>query len=228
LELGGLLVHLPLAALGGWVVRVPLISPEEGHEAITREAWEGLPLTLGQQRALIRGVRAPDVSLTGLLTSVLPFAQRRHALRAWNGSTTADGVRDLRDFVTSRHRRAVALPESDRRWAAFGEVLHAIQDSYSTAHTERDGTRIVLMRHWGPLDARSRRRHPTIPSDEHGFPDDPRDKAWQDGALTGPARLAVTVSRRYLELVSHAEPPDAVPAGVTDPFRAFLDAHVRA
>src|SRR6266550_4407983 len=102
---------LPILLAAGWLVRAPLVSREEGHEAITREAWAGLGLTAGQQRALIRGVRAPDISLAGLLTSAVPFAQRRHALRAWSGTTTAEGIHEMREFLATRHRRAVALPD---------------------------------------------------------------------------------------------------------------------
>jgi hypothetical protein len=208
LDLAGPLAHLPLLLLGGWVVRVPLFSREEGHEAITREAWEGLPLTAHQQRALIRGVRAPDVSLVGLLTSALPFAQRRHALRAWSGTTTADGVSEMRSFLVSHHGRALALPDGARRWAAFGEVLHCLQDSYSAAHTDREGGRILRMRHWGPLD-RFRGRSP---ADEHGFPSDPRDGAWKDGILTEGARAAAAASRAYLQLVLGGGDSDSVSA----------------
>ena len=50
--------HLPLVVAVGWLVRAPLVSREEGHEAIARAAWEGLSLTGDQQAALIRGVRA--------------------------------------------------------------------------------------------------------------------------------------------------------------------------
>jgi hypothetical protein len=187
--------HLPLLVAVGWVVRVPLVNPEEGHEAITRAAWDGLALTAGQRRALIRGVRAPDVSLAGLLTTALPFAQRRHALRAWSGSTTADGIQAMRDFMTSRHLRALALADEAGRWTTFGEVLHCLQDSYSPAHTDRVGAQIVRMRHWGPLDR-------LRPHDEHGFPSDRRDEARRDGELTEEARAAILASRRYLELVS--------------------------
>jgi hypothetical protein len=187
--------HLPLLVTVGWVVRIPLVSREEGHEAITRAAWDGLALTAGQRRALIRGVRAPDVSLVGLLTTALPFAQRRHALRAWSGSTTADGIQAARDFMTSRHLLALALADGAGRWATFGEVLHCLQDSYSPAHTDRIGAQIVRMRHWGPLDW-------LRPHDEHGFPSDRRDEAWGNGELTEEANAAIRASRRYLELVT--------------------------
>lgn len=197
-ELGRILATpwpIPLLVVVGWVVRVPLLSREEGHEAITRAAWDGLGLTAEQQQALIRGVRAPDVSLAGLLTTALPFAQRRHALRAWSGSTTADGIHAMRDFMTFRHLRALALADGARRWATFGEVLHCLQDSYSPAHTDRVGAQIVRMRHWGPLDR-------LRPHDEHGFPSDRRDAARRDGELTEEAHAAIRASRRYLELVT--------------------------
>ncbi len=199
--------HLPILLAVGWLVRAPLVSREEGHEAITRAAWDGLSLTPEQQKALLRGVRAPDVSLAGFLVSTLPFAQRRHALRAWSGSTTADAVRDVREFLAATHRRAVSMPEGRRRWEAFGELLHCLQDSYSTAHADRDGAGILRMRHWGPMDRL--RGH----DDEHGFPSDRRDSAWRDGVLTDEARAAAEASRSYLEIALH---PGA-------PLDAFLD-----
>ncbi len=190
--------HLPLLIALAWTVRVPLLNGEEGHEAITRAAWAGLQVTDDQQRALIRGVRAPDLGLRGLLVAALPFAQRRHALRAWPSTTTRRGVAEMRAFMADCHSRALAMPDGPRRWATFGRLLHCLQDSYSTAHTDRDGARILRMKHWGP--ARSGPRGAS--ADEHGFPTDPRDSAWRDGSLTDEALAAVAASRRYLELVS--------------------------
>ena len=203
---------LPILLAVGWLVRAPLVSREEGHEAITRAAWQGLALSPEQQDALIRGVRGPDVSPAGFLVSALPFAQRRHALRAWYGSTTADGVRNMRAFLTATHLRALALPEVHGRWAAFGEVLHCLQDSYSPAHVDRVGGRIVRMRHWGPLDGLRGRR------DEHGFPSDRRDSAWRGKELTPEAEAAVEASRSYLEIAGRESPS----------LDAFLDLHVNS
>ncbi len=207
----------PILLAAGWLVRAPLVSREEGHEAITRAAWEGLALSPEQQQALIRGVRAPDVSLAGLVTSVLPFAQRRHALRAWSGTSSADAVRGVREFLVASHLRALALPHGPRRWAAFGRVLHCLQDSYSPAHTDRVGARIVRMKHWGPLDA----LHRGGPGDEHRFPSDPRDSAWSSGQLSEEASSAVAASRRYLEIATGTAGP------LGREFDAFLDEHVR-
>jgi hypothetical protein len=201
---------LPILLAMGWLVRAPLVSREEGHEAITRAAWEGLALGPEQGEALIGGVRAPDVSPAGLLVSALPFAQRRHALRAWSGTTTADAVREVREFLSAAHLRAISLPEGRRRWAAFGEVLHCLQDSYSPAHVDREGTRIVRMKHWGPLDRLRGHR------DEHGFPSDRRDSVWLNRSLTEEARAAVKASRSYLEIATHQ----------VEPLEAFLDQNV--
>ena len=206
---------LPLLLAVGWVVRIPALSREEGHEAITRAAWEGLSLTPERQEALIRGVRAPDVSLAGILTSALPFAQRRHALRSWSGTTTAAGIREMRDFLAVTHRRAVLLPDGPRRWALFGEVLHCLQDSYSPAHVDRAGGQIAHMKHWGPLDALRRRGL----RNEHGFPTDRRDRAWRDGQLTDEALAAVIATRRYLDIAMRGE------GSPESQLAAFLDAH---
>jgi hypothetical protein len=198
-SLGGLLSvleHLPPVLALGWVVRMPGLSPTEGHEAITRVAFEGLDLTDAQGAALIRGVRAPDVSIRGLAVFAFPFRQPRHALRAWYSTTTADGVAAIRAFVMAHHARALA-DASDRRWERFGEVLHCLQDSYSPAHVERDGARILRMKHWGLLDRR--RGGPNGP-DEHGFPTDERDVALRDGALVPAAQDAARASHAYLEL----------------------------
>jgi hypothetical protein len=70
----------------------------------------------------------------------------------------------------------------------------------------------VRLKHWGPFDGRE--------PDEHGFPTDPRDRAYEDGALTAPAQAAAAVSRAYLELVLGVDDP-----GTLD---AFLDARVAA
>lgn len=204
-----LVQHLPVLLAVAWSVRVPPLSREEGHEAITRAAWEGLGLGEDQQAALIRGVRAPDVGVIDFLVAGLPFAQRRHALRGWHGATTGDGVRRMRAFLAECHARALALPDGERRWETFGRLLHCVQDSYSPAHTERDGARILRMKHWGPFD---RLRGG---ADEHGFPTDARDGAWRDGRLTDAAQAAVDASQRYLELA--LAPSD-------EGLAAFLDA----
>jgi hypothetical protein len=211
------LVGLPLLALAGWVVRAPLVSPEEGHEAITRAAWDGLDLTDAQQAALICGVRAPDVSLRGLGSFALSSRQPRHALRARPGTTTAEGIRAMRAFVADRHRWALDAADDRRRWEGFGEILHCVQDSYSPAHADRDGARILRMKHWGPFD---RLRHAARVGglDEHGFPTDPRDVALHDGELTEAARRAVPPTRAYLEMAARA--------GGDDELLAYLDAWV--
>jgi hypothetical protein len=215
--------HLPLVVGAGWLVRVPLLNGEEGHEAITRAAWDGLALTGEKQRALIRGVRAPDVSFFGVLTSVLPFAQRRHALRAWSGQTTADAVREVREFIAATHLRALAATSGPRRWARFGAVLHCLQDAYSPAHVDRVDGRISRMKHWGPLDG-LRRGGSGEPHDEHGFPADRRDSVWRDGTLTDEALAAADASRRYLEMAMRQSASDADPASCQRELASFLDA----
>lgn len=214
--------HLPLVIGAGWLVRVPLLNREEGHEAITRAAWDGLALTGSQQRALIRGVRAPDIGFLGLVTSVLPFAQRRHALRAWSGQTTAAAVHDVREFIAAAHLRALAAPTGSRRWARFGEVLHCLQDSYSPAHVDRVDGRIIRMKHWGPLDG-LRREGSGQPHDEHGFPADRRDGVWHDGTLTDEAMAATGASRRYIEMAMRQAASGEDPASWRRELESFLD-----
>jgi hypothetical protein len=221
--IGSLGSHLPLLLAAGWLIRVPPLSREEGHEAITRHAWEGLRLTTDQQRALIRGVRAPDAGLVGFLVSALPFAQRRHALRAWSGTSTAAAIQDTRNFLMARHLRALALPEGRGRWATFGEVLHCLQDSYSTAHADRVGARIVRMKHWGPLDGLRPAGPGTVRADEHGFPADRRDSAWSSGELTAEAQAAVASSSRYLEMVLRQSRSGEAEKAVLRGFAEFLD-----
>jgi hypothetical protein len=218
--------ELPILIGAGWVVRIPLLSREEGHEAITRAAWAGLAFTEAQQRALIRGVRAPDAGFFGVLTSALPFAQRRHALRAWSGMTTEAAVRDVREFLLATHARALAMPDGSRRWATFGAALHCLQDAYSPAHVDRADGRITRMKHWGPLDGWRRRRAGSRAEDEHGFPMDRRDSAWANGSLTEAASAAVAASRRYLELAMRPAKPGEDPTARRRAFDAFLDESV--
>lgn len=217
---------LPILIGAGWLVKAPLLSREEGHEAITRAACDGLGLTAQQQRALIRGVRAPDVGLFGILSSALPFAQRRHALRAWSGTPTATAIDDVRAFLVATHARAAAMPDGPCRWAIFGAALHCLQDSYSPAHVDRDGGRIVRMKHWGPLGPIRRALAGGDAHDEHGFPADRRDSAWADGELTAEAEAAVAASRRYLEIAARAAETGAGSAAWRSDLDAFLDAHV--
>jgi hypothetical protein len=217
---------LPLIVGAGWVIRVPLLSREEGHEAITRVAWDGLALTEEQQRALIRGVRAPDAGFFGILTSALPFAQRRHALRAWWRTDTKAAIRDVREFLVATHARALALPDGQRRWMTFGAALHCLQDAYSPAHVDRVGARIVRMKHWGLLDGWRRTRADAATSDEHGFPVDRRDSAWANGELTDEARAAATASRHYLELAMRPAASGEDRVGWRRELDAFLEGTV--
>jgi hypothetical protein len=210
-------IGLPLLVVAGWVVRLPPLSPEEGHEAITRAAWAGLELTEAQQAALMRGVRAPDVSFRGLAVFALPSRQPRHALRAHRATSTDEGVRAMRAFLVGRHRRAVGADEA-RPWEGFGEVLHCIQDSFSPGHADRDGPRILRMKHWGPFDPRE--------PDEHGFPTDVRDHALVDGVLTDAAREAAAASARYLELARRHLTARPSAAEVDAELAAYLDAWV--
>jgi hypothetical protein len=211
------LLGFPLLLVVGWVVRVPLLSPQEGHEAITRASWDGLALTDAQRAALIRGVRAPDVSIRGLAVFAFPSRQRRHALRARAATSTEEGVSAMCAFLVARHQRALETADDRRCWEGVGEILHCIQDSYSPAHVDRDGARIVRMKHWGPFD---RRRG----ADEHGFPTDVRDHALVDGALTDAARMAASTCHRYLELVLRQTSADNRPAEVADAeLTSFLD-----
>lgn len=219
--------HLPLLLAVGWLIRVPPLSREEGHEAITRQAWDGLALSDEEQRALIGGVRTPDAGLFGILTSALPFAQRRHALRAWSGTTTDTAVREMREFLAATHFRALALPDGRRRWALLGEVLHCLQDSYSPAHTDRDGAQILRMKHWGLLDGLRRGGSDGTARDEHGFPSDPRDSAWSDGTLTEEARAAVAASRRYLEIATRRSGSSESHEARQVEFATFLDSCMR-
>ncbi len=209
-------VGLPLLVAMGWVVRVPVLSPEEGHEAITRASWDGLGLTASQQKALVRGVRAPDVSIRGLAVFAFPSRQPRHALRAHGSTSTKEGVAAMRAFLVARHRRALATGDERRRWMELGEILHCIQDSYSPAHADRDGARILRMKHWGPFDLRRG-------ADEHGFPTDVRDQAVVDGALTEAALAAATTCHRYLELALRQMEGHDDLRGADAELTAFLD-----
>ena len=112
----------------------------------------------------------------------------------------------MRAFLVARHHRALETADDRRRWEQLGEILHCIQDSYSPAHADREGARIVRMKHWGPLD----RWHGP---DEHGFPTDVRDRAVAGNALTDEARAAAATCHRYLELAVHQLQADDQPAG---------------
>ena len=222
--LSAVLDHVPLLLAFGWVVRMPGISPDEGHEAITRAAFNGLDLTDAQHAALIRGVRAPDASIRGLAVFALPSRQPRHALRAWYSTTTTEGVKALRAFVVAHHGRALGATDDRRRWERFGEVLHCLQDAYSPAHVDRDGPRILRMKHWGVLD----RRHAGAGGpDEHGFPTDGRDRALVDGSLVPAASDAARVSHAYLVLaLRHVSSPATAAVARRQDVDAFLDALV--
>lgn len=196
----------------------------EGHEILTRRAAAGIPGV--DLSALMRGVTRPDTGGGGLLKlvgsavhSVDPGVQKSHALRSRAQMSTRDSVDEIAGWIRELSRRAIAAAGGTPTPTAFewtGEAIHAIQDSYSFAHTLRDSSNRIakVRRFWAsPAAIRALIVTPmlavtalglsrTTGPEEHNFPMDDRDKIfWGNGSLKWEAQLAIDASREYLQMM---------------------------
>jgi len=186
------------------VTPIPGIGNKEGHEILTRRAMAGLGLRPPDPYHIETGVIRPDrggrsywrfpgAALGGLTAA----AQPSHSLRPTPSSTVSAALRLIRARFAGLHLRAMLAPTRKQALEWLGEALHLLQDSYSSAHTERAGGvgRIRNIRAfyvrvgWPPL---SRAPH------EHNAPSDPRDNIFVGGALRPEARAAIAASRAFL------------------------------
>jgi hypothetical protein len=192
---------VPIPHAPGW---------EEGHEVLTRAAASGLPAI--PLRPLLFGVVLPDRGPTywhfprEALHSTDPVNQPAHALRSTAATPVGAAVAAIRRRIASCYSRAMRSPGTAAAWQAVGEALHTIQDSFSTAHTDRTGspvpgapTRIRYVRQFDVNIIPPRR---TRAPGEHNFPMDPRDKVGAPGGGLKPeAAAAVRASRDFLALM---------------------------
>lgn len=186
------------------VTPIPGIGNKEGHEILTRRAIAGLGLRPPDPYHIETGVIRPDrggrsywrfpaAALSGLKAA----AQPSHSLRPTPSSSVASALRLIQARFAGLHRRAMRASTRKQALEWLGEALHLLQDSYSSAHTERAGgvgrirnIRAFYVRAgWPPL---SRAPH------EHNAPSDPRDNIFAGGALRPEARAAIAASRAFL------------------------------
>ena len=210
------------------VTPIPGIGNKEGHEILTRRAMAGLGLRPPDPYHIETGVIRPDrggrsywrfprAALEGLKAA----AQSSHSLRPTPSSSVAAALRLIQARFAGLHRRAMLAPTRQQALEWLGEALHLLQDSYSSAHTERAGgvgrirnIRAFFIRlGWPPM---SRAPH------EHNAPSDPRDNIFAGGALRPEARAAIAASRAFLVMaLRHLRSPHS-PAN-----RAHLLAFIR-
>jgi hypothetical protein len=187
------------------VTPIPGIGNKEGHEILTRDAMKGLAdLKPGDPYNILTGVIRPDrgsrsywsfprAAITGLKAS----AQPSHSLRPTPSSSVAAAMRLIQARFAGLHSRALGAATRREACEWLGEALHLLQDSYSSAHTERAGgtgrirtIRVFFIRvGWPP-----RSKAPS----EHNAPSDPRDNVYAGGALRPEASAAVRASRAFL------------------------------
>jgi hypothetical protein len=207
----------------------------EGHEILTRSAAAGLAGI--DLPALLRGVARVDagksrLSLPGaLLDSLRPAQQRRHVLRATLCQPVRVALSATRNHLVHLHSQALTAPSRAAAFEWIGEGLHIVQDSYSTAHTERafgaglGGTHpIRYIRFFGF----TRRLPPqfTSPPREHAFPTDPRDQITDAaGRLRPESHIAISASREFVQMMlGHLARPGS-PSNAAE-LRAFMDGHL--
>lgn len=216
----------------------------EGHEVLTRSAAAGLAgidmpaLLIGVTR-VDKGERLRDLP-SSLVHSVVADEQARHALRMYistpMGSALAQVTRHLR-ILHSRALVAACAGASRTAFLWIGEALHLIQDSYSSAHTQRDFGRghggshpIRYIRFYANVKINRFPRLPTFTRGkgprEHNFPTDPRDSIRAPGgALKPEARAAIAASREYLRMMLRHMVDPGSPRNAVE-LRAYMNKHL--
>jgi len=198
------------------VTPIPGLGNKEGHEILTRRAMAGLPLSAADRSSIELGVIRPDRGgrsywnfPRSALESLKARAQPAHSLRPTPASTTPAALRLIQARFAGLHRRAMRAASRSAALEWFGEALHLLQDSFSSAHTARAGgtgpirrIRAFFIRFgWPPLS-----RKP----DEHNAPSDDRDDVFDRGRLRPSARAAIAASRAFLIMaLRHLRSPRA-------------------
>lgn len=179
-------------------------EPFVGHGELVRRAAVGTPfeprigpLIMAQRELDFPGASPEGLGLgdlwQALMSGYAPEEQKKHFLRWYSGLPEwravtrslerdwAEAVGYVRGEVLAAYRGPVAAEAGP-----LGHALHALQDSYSTAHVLRTPAgRIRSMAYYPARDG-------------HGLTDD-RDRIWTEaGELKPEARMAVTASHELL------------------------------
>jgi hypothetical protein len=194
----------------------------QGHKHLTELAASGLPISAADLDALKEGVARVD----DLTKAFDASEQHRHTLRRNKCQPVRDALSEVRNHLMRLHSLALTAPLRRTQFELFGEALHLIQDSYSTAHTERvwggPGSihPILFIRFFGfqgsctfPIE------HRVVP------PPDPRDTIKAGGTLTPFAKESVSASREYLEMALRHLRSRGSPT-IARELRAFMDRHL--
>lgn len=203
-----------------------------GHEVITRGALGTgvIPFTVAG-RPLSRALSSVDQNLIitanvdvdfgsncqGLTSAFTPSEQAKHALRAYQWTSTPTALSDIRTEFYSQHRGIISEPNPAEKMRRIGRLLHLIQDAYSPAHSDRDSARSWCVRYVRNYGTATRFLYPR----EHNVPSDNRDLV-ATASSAAAVRQATDVSRRYLQIVckllhgTTAPDPVAVVEGTTE------------
>ena len=186
------------------VTPIPGIGNKEGHEVLTRAAMRGFTLTPAEQASVLLGVIRPDrggqsywnfpLAALGSLTAA---AQPAHALRPTPAASVPAALGFIRARFALLHSQAMRAPTRATALEWLGEALHLLQDSFSSAHVERDPAtgRIRYIRafyvtaSWPPFSQAPR---------EHNAPSDTRDDVYLGGTLRPEARAVIWASQKFL------------------------------
>ena len=194
----------------------------EGHKLLTELAAAGLPITKADLDALRDGVARVD-DLTKAFDAP---EQRRHTLRRNKCQAVSDALSEARNHLMHLHSLVLTVPNRRTQFKLIGEAVHLIQDSYSTAHTERrwggaGGVHpILFIRFFGfQGSCRFPFEHRVVP------PPDPRDTIKARGTLTPFARESVSASREYLAMTLRHIASPGLPS-IPVELRTFMDKHL--
>jgi hypothetical protein len=209
----------------GWYVdsTIGVTTVSQGHEELTNKAADGLVTDPALVKALLDGVRRPDMASPD---HIKVGEEHRHFLRSALPETSRTAWTNSVTHLRALHRRIVAAAQwTPLQFGFIGEALHLIQDGYAPAHVERDppakagsdarDSEIVHVRYHAPWPL-------AIAPREHAYQVDPRDNIWILGKLKPEAELAIEAGRAYLNLVL-AHIRMAVPAAqIQEELNAFI------
>ncbi|MDG2617463.1 hypothetical protein P7L53_14575 [Thermoleptolyngbya sichuanensis XZ-Cy5] len=195
-----------------------------GHETLNREAAKGLPITPAELNAMNRGVRRVD--LEKITNHFKPSQQRRHMLRRHKCQSLEEALAEARQQLVAIYQRIMAAPTREAAFEWLGEALHLIQDSYSSAHTERENGgagAIRFIRYFGMGGLSYPHEHRVMPMRQPNgrvFFGDPRDYI---NLSNMPTRAAIAASRRFIQLVlRHLQAAVSSPAHQAE-LKQFMD-----
>lgn len=168
----------------------------EGHQSMVRKVALAVG---GMTAAEIAAMADVQKVVDQWSLSLNPSEQKRHFLRREVCQRIPDAWSETINHLKALYGSMLAEPVRLKKFSLIGECLHLIQDSFSSAHTERS---------WGGVGG----RHPILfirffgvkglpfPVEHRTLPPDPRDTVSGVRKLTTWAAEAITASIPFVQM----------------------------